>query len=73
MEGDLEGRVALVTGVSRRIGIGFAIARDLLAAGARVLVHSWAPHDAEQSWGADPAGRTGCWLRSAGSGRGWVM
>ena len=52
----LTGRVALVTGVSRRGGIGFAIARRLLADGASVFVHSWAPHDAEHPWGADPDG-----------------
>jgi 3-oxoacyl-[acyl-carrier protein] reductase len=50
------GRVAVVTGVGRRAGIGFAIARRLLADGHRVLVHSWAPHDAEQPWGAEPGG-----------------
>lgn len=50
------GRVAVVTGVSRRAGIGFAVARRLLAQGCRVLVQSWAPHDAEQPWGADSAG-----------------
>lgn len=44
---------ALVTGVSRRAGIGFAIARRLLARGDRVVVHSWTPHDAGQPWGAD--------------------
>ena len=55
----LTGRVAVVTGVSRRAGIGYAIAEDLLAAGASVLVHSWAPHDAEQPWGADPVGVAG--------------
>jgi 3-oxoacyl-[acyl-carrier protein] reductase len=49
-------RVAIVTGVSRREGIGFAVARRLLAGGARVLVHSWSAHDAEQSWGADAGG-----------------
>jgi 3-oxoacyl-[acyl-carrier protein] reductase len=54
--GPLAGRVALVTGVSRRAGIGFAVARRLLDAGAHVLVHSWAPHDAEQPWGADAGG-----------------
>jgi 3-oxoacyl-[acyl-carrier protein] reductase len=46
----------LVTGVSRRRGIGFAIARRLLHDGAAVFVHSWRAHDAEQPWGADPAG-----------------
>jgi len=56
MDAPLAGRVALVTGVSRRKGIGFAIARRLLADGASVFVHSFAPHDAEQPWGADPAG-----------------
>jgi len=54
--GQLAGRVAVVTGVSRRRGIGFAVAADLLAAGASVLVHSWSPADAEQSWCADPGG-----------------
>lgn len=43
----------LVTGVSRRAGIGFAVARRLIAAGERVAVASWPAHDAEQSWGAD--------------------
>jgi 3-oxoacyl-[acyl-carrier protein] reductase len=44
---------ALVTGVGRRSGIGFAVARRLLARGDRVVVASWAPHDEEQPWGAD--------------------
>lgn len=55
MMGDVE-RVAIVTGVSRRAGIGFAIARALLADGHRVLVHSWSAHDAAQPHGADPGG-----------------
>lgn len=50
----LGGRVAVVTGVGRRAGIGFAIARELLAAGASVLAQSWTPHDEEQPWGAEP-------------------
>lgn len=49
-------RVAVVTGVSRRRGIGFAIARRLLADGAHVLAHSWSAHDAEMPWGADEGG-----------------
>jgi 3-oxoacyl-[acyl-carrier protein] reductase len=65
---DLEGRVAVVTGVSRRAGIGFAIARDLLAAGARVLVQSWTPHDEGQPWGADPAGIDGVLAALGGEG-----
>ncbi len=35
----------MVTGVSRRNGIGFAVARRLLAGGTGVLVHSWAAED----------------------------
>jgi 3-oxoacyl-[acyl-carrier protein] reductase len=56
MDGSLTGRVAIVTGVSRRAGIGFAIARRLLTAGASVLAHSWVAHDLEQPWGADSGG-----------------
>ena len=44
---------ALVTGVSRRSSIGFAVAQRLLDRGDRVVVQSWAPHDAEQPWGAE--------------------
>jgi 3-oxoacyl-[acyl-carrier protein] reductase len=43
-------RVAVVTGVSRRQGIGCAIARRLLDDGLSVLIQSWAAHDAEQPW-----------------------
>jgi 3-oxoacyl-[acyl-carrier protein] reductase len=49
----LEGRVALVTGVGRRAGIGYAIAARLLDSGASVLAHAWTPYDVE-SWGEDP-------------------
>jgi 3-oxoacyl-[acyl-carrier protein] reductase len=49
-------RIAVVTGVSRRAGIGFAIARRLLRDGGKVLLHSFSAHDAEQPWGADPGG-----------------
>jgi 3-oxoacyl-[acyl-carrier protein] reductase len=52
----LAGRGALVTGVSRRIGIGYAIARRLRELGAGVFIQGFAPADASQSWGADPAG-----------------
>jgi 3-oxoacyl-[acyl-carrier protein] reductase len=43
----LKGRVALVTGVSRRIGIGYAIATRLAQAGADLFVQAYAPYDAE--------------------------
>ena len=52
----LIGRTAIVTGVSRRAGIGFAIARRLIDGGASVLVHSYAPHDDRHPWGRDPGG-----------------
>ena len=52
----LAGRVAIVTGVSRRVGIGLAVARRLAALGAGLFVTSWAVHDREQPWGADPGG-----------------
>ncbi len=55
----LGGRVALVTGVSRREGIGFAAGRRLLDLGAGICVQSWTPHDAAQPWGPDPAGIDG--------------
>jgi 3-oxoacyl-[acyl-carrier protein] reductase len=53
---DLTARNALVTGVSRRAGIGYGIARHLLNAGAAVFIHGWSPHDATQQWGAEPGG-----------------
>lgn len=49
----LRGRVALVTGASRRRGIGYAVARRLTAYGAEVFLHHHQPHDQEQPWGAD--------------------
>jgi 3-oxoacyl-[acyl-carrier protein] reductase len=55
-EAVLTGRVALVTGVSRQQGIGFAIADRLASLGADVFIHSFTPYDAEREWGADPDG-----------------
>lgn len=56
---ELAGRNALVTGVSRRAGIGYAIARRLLDAGASVFIQGWTSHDAAQHWGAEPGGTAG--------------
>ena len=52
----LDDRVVIVTGASRRIAIGAAIARRVVAEGGAVVLHTWAPHDAEQAWGADVGG-----------------
>ncbi|MET9763281.1 SDR family oxidoreductase [Streptomyces sp. NPDC006372] len=49
----LRGRTALVTGASRRSGIGHAVARRLAAYGASVYLHHHVPHDARKPWGAD--------------------
>lgn len=49
----LAGRTILVTGVSRRRGIGFGIARALAEAGAHLVIHHYAPHDEHQPWGSD--------------------
>ncbi|MGW1006889.1 SDR family oxidoreductase [Streptomyces sp. NPDC002520] len=49
----LRGRTALVTGASRRAGIGHAVARRLAAYGASVYVHHHVPHDIAMPWGAD--------------------
>jgi 3-oxoacyl-[acyl-carrier protein] reductase len=67
----LDGRVVLVTGASRRIAIGAAIARRMVSDGASVMVHSWSPHDDEQPWGADSGGAEALVseLRDEGGGR----
>lgn len=49
----LLGRGVVVTGVSRRAGIGYAIARRAAELGAEVFCHHFAPHDAQQPWGGD--------------------
>lgn len=54
--GPLTGRVALVTGVSRDIGIGAAVAKRLHDRGATVYATGWPPHDAEMPWGERDTG-----------------
>lgn len=49
----LAGKTAVVTGVSRRRGIGFATATTLAALGANVFFHHYRPHDLDHPWGGD--------------------
>ncbi|GAA0614554.1 SDR family oxidoreductase [Virgibacillus siamensis] len=49
----LKGNNVMITGVSRRQGIGYAIACQAAAWGASVIIHHYQPHDKEQPWGAD--------------------
>jgi len=52
-EPGLGGRVAIVTGVSRRIGIAYTVARRLTDLGAIVFATGWPAHDREMPWGGD--------------------
>ena len=63
---NLAGRVALVTGVTRRAGIGAAIARELARAGAKVFVTGFRQYDQQQAWGIEP-GEPESLLRELGS------
>jgi 3-oxoacyl-[acyl-carrier protein] reductase len=46
-------RIALVTGASRKIGIGAAVCRALAAKGMDVAFTHWSPYDATMPWGKD--------------------
>ena len=48
----LSGKVALVTGVSRHIGIGAAIARSLASYGVNVFTTYYRPYDEMMVWGS---------------------
>lgn len=56
VEVDLRGRVAIVTGASRRRGIGAAVCRALASHGAEVAFTHWGAYDSAQGVGADAAG-----------------
>ena len=49
----MDNRVAIVTGVSRRGGIGFATARRLAEMGLNLVLAHYRPHDEDQPWGPD--------------------
>lgn len=49
----LAGKTALVTGVSRRRGIGFAVTTQFARLGADVFLHHYRPHDTRLPWGGD--------------------
>jgi 3-oxoacyl-[acyl-carrier protein] reductase len=51
--GDLRGRVALVTGVGRRRGIGSAVCLALACRGADVVLSYWKAYDREMPWASD--------------------
>jgi len=51
---ELAGKVAVVTGVTRRAGLGAAIARELVEAGAAVFVTHFREYDRRQTWGVAP-------------------
>lgn len=61
----LAGKTALVTGVSRRRGIGFAVASQLARLGANVFIHHYRPHDTALPWGGDDLDAVRAELRSA--------
>ena len=52
----LDGRTALITGVSRRRGIGFAVAKRLAEMGASIVVHHHTAHDIAEYDGIEDVG-----------------
>ncbi len=54
----LAGKVALITGASREIGIGAAIALALADVGADIFTTYFRPYDADMPWGTSPSEAT---------------
>jgi 3-oxoacyl-[acyl-carrier protein] reductase len=48
--------IAIVTGASRRRGIGAAVCIAMAEAGADVFFTHWIPYDQTMSWGAEEDG-----------------
>lgn len=46
-------RLAIVTGASRRRGIGAAVCRALAQAGIDIFFTHWSPYDRRMPWGAE--------------------
>lgn len=61
----LTNKTALVTGVSRRRGIGFAVAQKLASLGANVVIHHYRPHDIRLPWGGDDLDKVRAGVMSA--------
>lgn len=53
---DLQGKFALITGASRRKGIGAAACRALAMQGTNILFTTWQAYDREQPHGVDENG-----------------
>lgn len=66
MKQPLVGRTAVVTGASRRVGIGYAIAHRLLGMGAQVFIQHLNTYDESQPWGGDTVAELVADLRQVG-------
>ena len=53
---DLKGKNVIVTGASRRAGIGAAICHAFAAQGSNVFFTAYSSYDAQMAWGADEGG-----------------